>query len=66
MQATALHLTQLNDDVANWKALLKNARTERKAKYDDLNDRIARIKSYVKAQYGPRSTEAKMIKETGI
>ncbi len=66
LQATALHLTQLNDDVAHCYALLKQARTDRNAKYADLRERIKRIKSYVNAQYGSKSQEAAMIRGTGI
>jgi hypothetical protein len=66
LQTTAQNLTQLSDDVANCTVQLKNVRSERKAKYDDLTNRIARIKSYVDAQYGPKSKEARMIRETGI
>ena len=62
LQATATQLTTLNNTVAQKIQALKTARASRQSSYTDLKDRVQRIKSYVKAQYGINSNEYKLIK----
>lgn len=62
LQATVTQLTTLNNSVAQRTQGYKTAMTNRNSGYADLKDRIQRIKSYVKSQYGPASTEYGMIK----
>lgn len=62
LQATATQLTTLNNTVAQKIQALKTARASRQSLYTDLKDRVQRIKSYVKAQYGINSNEYKLIK----
>jgi len=62
LQATATQLTTLNNTVAQKIQALKIARASRQSSYTDLRDRVQRIKSYVKAQYGINSNEYKLIK----
>jgi len=62
LQATATQLTTLNNTVAQKIQALKTARTSRQSSYTDLKERVQRIKSYVKAQYGINSNEYKLIK----
>lgn len=62
LQATATQLTALNNNVATRIQALKTTRASRQTLYADLKDRVQRIKSYVKAQYGVNSNEYKLIK----
>lgn len=66
LQATAAQLTTLNNAVAQKAQLLKTTRTARQSQYTDLKDRAQRIKAYVKAQYGIKSTEYNLIKGLNI
>lgn len=66
LQTTATQLTTLNNAVARKIQLLKTIRTSRQTQYTDLKDRVQRIKSYVKAQYGNTSTEYNLIKGLSI
>lgn len=52
LQLTASQLTILNDNVAQKVLQLKSTRASRQNLYSDLKDRVQRIKSYVKSQYG--------------
>lgn len=62
LQATATNVTNLNNTVAQKIQALKTNQTNRNALYTDLQDRIQRIKSYVKSQYGMNSNEYNLIK----
>jgi hypothetical protein len=62
LQASVSKINTLNDSVAQKIQALKTAQTNRKTQYTDLKDRVQRIKSYVKAQYGTASNEYNMIK----
>ncbi len=62
LQATATTLTTLNNTVAQKIQALSTVRATRLSQYTDLKDRVQRIKSYVKAQYGINSNEYKLIK----
>lgn len=66
LQATATQLTTLNNQVAQKVQQLKVTRATRLSQYADLKDRVQRIKSYVKAQYGNNSTEYNLIKGLSI
>lgn len=66
LQTTATQLTTLNNNVAAKIQTLKNTRANRLALYDDLKDRVQRIKAYVKAQYGNNSNEYNIIKGISI
>ncbi len=66
LQALATQLTTLNDTVAEKVQVLKTTRTSRQTQYLELKDRVQRIKSYVKAQYGNDSNEFKLIKGLSI
>ena len=62
LQTTATQITALNNAVAQKIQLLNATRSGRHVFYSDLKDRVQRIKSYVKAQYGTSSPEYKLIK----
>ena len=62
LQTTSAQVTTLNNTVAQRIVTLKTAQSSRAALYADLNDRVQRIKSYVKAQYGIKSNEYSLIK----
>lgn len=62
LQATATNITTLNNTVAQKIQALRANQTSRNALYADLQDRVQRIKSYVKSQYGMSSNEYKLIK----
>jgi hypothetical protein len=62
LQATSAQLTTLNNTIAQRIQSLKTVRAGRLGLYTDLKDRVQRIKSYVKAQYGINSNEYKLIK----
>lgn len=66
LKSIATHLTTLNNEVAKNTQLLKTIRTTRQEQYADLKDRVQRIKSYVKAQYGVQSTEYNLIKGLSV
>lgn len=62
LQATVAQINTLNNTVAQKVQQLKTAQTSRNTQYLDLKDRVQRVKSYVKAQYGMTSNEYKLIK----
>ncbi len=66
LQETASKLTTLNDKVAQKVQQLTSTRTSRQDLYTELKDRVQRIKSYVKSQYGNNSQEYKLIKGLSI
>lgn len=66
LQATAAQLTTLNNSVIQKAITLKTTQATRLAQYTDLKDRVQRIKSYVKAQYGTSSNEYNLIKGISI
>ncbi len=66
LQALATQLTTLNNTVIQKIQPLKITRATRLTLYTDLKDRVQRIKSYVKAQYGNSSSEYEMIKGLSI
>ena len=55
-----------NDDVATKRSNLKVAKDDRRALYNELSDRSARIRSYVKYKYGKDSTEDSQIRSNGF
>jgi len=66
LQAKAQELTNLNNAVTTGIQELSTARSERSNHYADLKERVQRIKSYVKAQFGIDSKEYKLIKGIGL
>ncbi len=57
----AQSIKTLNENVTTRFKNLKIARDRRRALYDDLRDRIMRIKSYVRSHYGEGSEEDKLM-----
>jgi len=66
LQATLSQLTSLNNEVAKSTQQLKTTQSSRLKQYADLKDRVQRIKSYVKAQYGTSSNEFNLIKGISV
>ena len=62
LESTVLQVNTLNNLVIQKFQELKTSQTTRNSLYFDLNERVQRVKSYVKAQYGMTSNEYKMIK----
>ncbi|MDO4703221.1 hypothetical protein [Tannerella sp.] len=58
--------TNLNNLVAKYISDLKTVKAKRLGLYNDLHDRVRRIKAYVKAQYGYSSEQYKMIKGIAV
>ncbi len=63
LSAFASQVGTYNTNVVTEFKKLKNARFQRRAMYEDLIDRIKRIKNYIKAQYGINSEEYYFMKE---
>ena len=66
LKLRASELTEHNNLVAKNFQLLTNIRKQRKDYYNDLAERIQRIKSYVKSKYGFNSNEYSLIKSIKI
>jgi hypothetical protein len=66
LQVIGANLTALSDAVANSVKALKSAREARDLTFIDFNERVLRIKAYVKAQYGTKSEETRLIQGLGI
>jgi hypothetical protein len=66
LKAFADSLTTMNNAVAQKFQALRAIRTSRSALYDDLKERVSRIKSYTKAQYGTKSQEYTLIKGINV
>jgi hypothetical protein len=66
LQARVQQLHNANNAVADHLQLLRNSRTLRTANYNDLADRMTRMKAYTKSQYGIRSAEYKALMSLGI
>lgn len=66
LQALVGMLNQLNMEAANRYQQLKSVRTRRRDLYKELNDRMVRIKAYVKGNYGSKSQEYVLVKEIKI
>jgi hypothetical protein len=66
LQAFAAQINTLNTQVTTAYQVLRLARIARNEAYADLSDRAARIKAYVKAQYGTQSQEFMLIKGLSI
>lgn len=62
LQQRSENLTRLNDQVVQQIQLLKIAQQNRSDQYEELKDRVRRVKAYVGAQYGLTSNENKLIK----
>lgn len=62
LQQFSAGLDQLNANVANSFQQLQNARDGRHLLYDELSERVTRIKAYVKSAYGTQSREYNLIK----
>lgn len=63
LRAVSDRLDGMSETIAQAALLLKNVRTARIAQYKELAERVTRIKAYVKAQYGYRSLEARLISQ---
>lgn len=61
LQAFAAKLTDYNNDVAQKTQQLKATKASRLDKYEDLRDRVQRVKAYIRAHYGIKSNEYKLI-----
>ena len=66
LKAKVQQLHDANNAVADRLQLLRNMRAVRTANYDDLADRITRMKAYTKSQYGIKSAEYKALMSLGI
>jgi len=62
LDAFANQLVQLNNEVAQRYQQLRDSRNRRRELYEELKDRVGRIKAYVKANYGTASSEYELIK----
>ncbi len=62
LQLLAAQLDSYNSEVAKNIQPLRESRAKRVLQYTDLQDRVQRIKSYVKAEYGNNSIEYNQIK----
>lgn len=63
LQNLCAQLNQLNIDAANRYQQLKGVRARRRELYKELNERIVRIKAYVKGNYGSKSQEYTLVRE---
>ena len=66
LQLFSNKLTTYSNEVAKNAQTLKTTKTKRLELYAELKDRVQRIKSYVKAQYGNSSSEYELIKGLSI
>jgi hypothetical protein len=55
-------MNAMNNDLAVLVQQVKEKANARLLLFDDLRDRVQRIKSYVKSEYGIHSNEYKLIK----
>lgn len=63
LQNMLAQLNQLNMEAAARYQQLKTVRARRRDLYKELNDRMIRIKAYVKANYGSKSQEYTLVRE---
>jgi len=61
LQQKLSDVRQLNDEVITKMKDLKSVKTARREKYEELHERIGRIKSYIKGHYGTSSPEYKAV-----
>ena len=66
LKALEINLTNANNLVTSTYSLSKTKKDLRQVQYDDLSQRSTRIKNSVKSQYGPQSSEYKLIKGFNI
>jgi hypothetical protein len=66
LNVTYTNLNLLNDTVIQKYSEMVNSRRERKSIYDELKDRVNRIKSYVRSKYGTNSTQYGDIRSMSI
>lgn len=66
LQNFVAQLGQLNVEAATRFQQLRDSRKRRNANYDELHDRVQRIKNYTKANYGVNSSEYTLIKSMKI
>ena len=64
LQQKQQSLSQLSADVVSYEQVLRLTRIERVSRYEELRDRVSRIKQYVKAQYGNNSPEHLSVRST--
>jgi len=62
LQAQVANVQLLNTRVADNLSAMKTAKASRRALYEELADRMLRIKNYVRAAYGLNSNEYRLIK----
>lgn len=63
LKARASDLNAVNTSVTQTRILLQNSRIARRRLYLDLDNRVKRIRAYVRAEYGARSEEVRMISQ---
>lgn len=66
LQALVAQLNQLNMEAANRYQQLKAVRARRSDLYKELNERMVRIKAYVKGNYGSKSQEYTLVREIKV
>lgn len=66
LQALISQLNQLNMEAASRYQQLKNVRSRRRNLYKELNERMVRIKAYVKGNYGSKSQEYTLVREVKV
>ena len=66
LKVLEINLTNANNLVTSTYSLSKTKKDLRQVQYDDLSQRSTRIKNSVKSQYGPQSSEYKLIKGFNI
>lgn len=66
LQNMLTQLNQLNMEAANRYQSLKSVRARRQDLYKELNERMVRIKAYVKGNYGSKSREYTLVREIKI
>ncbi len=62
LQNFVVQIMQMNTEVAARLQILYEVRNRRRAIYEELHERALRIKAYVKANYGTKSSEYSLIK----
>lgn len=66
LQNLVTQLNQLNMEAANRYQQSKGVRARRQDLYKELNERIVRIKAYVKGNYGSKSQEYTLVREIKV
>jgi hypothetical protein len=66
LQMLLAQLNQLNMEAARHYQQSKQVRARRRDSYKELNERMVRIKAYVKGNYGTKSQEYTLVREIKI